>query len=458
MTDTLDGVTPAPPRVRFAPAPTGSLHVGSARSALFNWLYARATGGTMVLRIEDTDTERNRPELIDGILRSLEWLGIDWDEGPIHQSGRFEMYREAVATLLADGRAYLVDAADEPVDGNAMADGLAVRFRVPDKGAIEFSDVIRGDVRFENENVEDFVIWRSNGTPTFLIANAVDDVDLAISHVIRGEDLLSSTPKVLHLREALGHPERPVFAHLPLLVNERRQKLSKRRDDVALWDYRDKGYLPEAMANYLALLGWGPPDGVEVRPMGEIVERFRLDDVTRSPAFFDVKKLDHVNGEWIRLLDVDDFVARCGPVLAAGPWNADDFDAESFRAMAPLVQERVATLDDVTGYVDWLFLDAPPIDEASWHKAMVKGPDAAAILDDALVSFATLADTDWTTESLHAVLLAVGEAHGLKLGKAQAPIRVAVTGRTVGPPLFESLALLGRDRTLQRLQAARARL
>lgn len=448
-------MTPSVPRVRFAPAPTGSLHVGSARSALFNWLFARAVGGTMVLRIEDTDTERNKPELIDGILRSLEWLGIDWDEGPIHQSDRFELYREAASSLLSRGLAYLVDADDQVVEGDTITPGLAVRFRVPDEGAIEFSDVIRGDVRFENENVEDFVIWRSNGTPTFLIANAVDDVDLAISHVIRGEDLLSSTPKVIHLRAALGHGVLPVFAHLPLLVNEQRQKLSKRRDDVALWDYRDKGYLPEAMANYLALLGWGPADGVEVRPMGEIIEQFRLEDITKSPAFFDVKKLDHVNGEWMRRLDPADFVERCAPVLGEGPWAADAFDAEAFAAIAPLVQERVTTLAEVPGYVDWLFLPETPIDEASWQKAMVKGPEAAGMLDDAIAAFDSV---EWTAESLHACLLAVGEARGLKLGKAQAPVRVAVTGRTVGPPLFESLVLLGRERTLQRLRTARARL
>ena len=448
-------MTSRAPRVRFAPAPTGSLHVGSARSALFNWLYARAVGGTMVLRIEDTDTERNKPELIDGILRSLEWLGIDWDEGPIHQSERFDLYRDAAARLLAEGRAYLVDADDQEVAGDRLTAGLAVRYRVPDEGAIEFDDVIRGHVRFENANVEDPVIWRSNGTPTFLIANAVDDVDLGITHVIRGEDLLSSTPKVIHLRAALGHTVLPVYAHLPLLVNEKRQKLSKRRDDVALWDYRDQGYLPEAMANYLALLGWGPPDGVEVRPMDEIIERFRLEDITKSAAFFDRKKLDHVNGEWIRGLAVGDFVERCGPVLAEGPWPPGAFDATAFAEIAPLVQERVTTLDDVPGYVDWLFLDQAPIDDASWEKAMVKGPDAAGLLDDALAAFA---DVAWDAESLHACLLALGEARGLKLGKAQAPVRVAVTGRTVGPPLFESLALLGRERTLERVRAARARL
>ena len=263
------------PRVRFAPAPTGYLHVGGARAALFNWLYARQTGGALVLRVEDTDEDRSRPELIDAIVDSLEWLGIDWDEGPVHQSSRGELYRSAVEKLLADGVAYLVDADDQRVDGDQLRDGHGVRVRVPDEGSIGFADVVRGEVTFELENVEDFVVWRSNGTPTFVLANAVDDVDLGITHVIRGEDLLAVTPKVILLRRALGQDALPVYAHLPLLVNEQRQKLSKRRDDVAVGEYRDGGYLPEAMANYLALLGWGPPDGVEIRPMAEIVELFR---------------------------------------------------------------------------------------------------------------------------------------------------------------------------------------
>lgn len=446
-----------PVRVRFAPSPTGYLHVGSARAALFNWLAARQAGGTMVLRIEDTDAERSRPELMTDILAALQWLGIDWDEGPIYQSERRHLYRAAAEKLLADGVAYLVDAQDEVVAEGGLDDGLAVRFRMPESGTTAFDDLIRGHVSFEHADLEDFVVWRSNGTPTFLLANAVDDADMGITHVIRGEDLLSATPKVLLLREALGHREPPIFAHLPLLVNEQRKKLSKRRDDVALSDYQEKGFLAEGMANYLALLGWGPPDGVEVRPMDEIVERFRLEDVTKSSAFFDLKKLSSVNGDWIRMLDAYDFVQRAQPWLHgdAAPWAPDDFDAEAFAELAPLVQERVTTLAEVPGYVDWLFLPEPPADERSWEKAMVKETAAAAILDDAIAAFETC---EWTTDVLHQTVLEVGERHERKLGKAQAPVRVAVTGRSVGPPLFESLAVFGRDRTLGRLRAARQRL
>ncbi|MET0666571.1 MAG: glutamate--tRNA ligase family protein, partial [Acidimicrobiales bacterium] len=271
------------PRVRFAPAPTGYLHVGGARSALFNWLFTRQQGGTLVLRIEDTDQERSRPELIEAILESLTWLGIDWDEGPIFQSDRRDLYRTACEKLLADGGAYLIDDDKNEMPGSTLQPGFGVAVRVPE-GTASIRDLIRGEVTFDYADIEDFVIWRGrNDTPGFLLANAVDDPDLGITHVVRGEDLLSSTPRVMLIRRLLGVDYDPLYAHLPLLVNEQRQKLSKRKDDVSVGDYPAKGYLPEAMANYLALLGWGPPDGVEVRPMVEIVERFRLEDVVSSP-------------------------------------------------------------------------------------------------------------------------------------------------------------------------------
>ncbi|CAN5516319.1 glutamate--tRNA ligase [soil metagenome] len=451
------------PRVRFAPSPTGFLHVGSARTALFNWLFARHTGGTLVLRIEDTDAERNRPELTDAIFDLLGWLGVDHDEGPFHQSERRDLYRASVEKLLADERAYLVDAEDQPVAGVALRDGQAVRFRTPDEGATAFTDLVRGEVSFEHANLEDFVIWRSNGNPTFLLANAVDDIDMGITHAIRGEDLLSSAPKVLLLARALGHEQVPIYAHLPLLVNEARQKLSKRRDDVAMGDYRDRGYLPEAMVNYLALLGWGPPDGVEVRPIGEIIDLFRLQDVNKAAAFFDLRKLDHVNAEHLRALSVEEFTARAQPWLdRTDLWPADRFDAAAFAALAPLVQERVRRLDEVPDWVGWLFVDEPVVDDASWQKAMVKGKAAPEILDHAVARFA---DCGWDADTLHAAVADIAVAVGMtnaegkpQVGKAQAPIRVAVTGRTVGPPLFESLAVLGREATVGRLRTARARL
>jgi glutamyl-tRNA synthetase len=454
---TLDPVTPSP-RVRFAPAPTGYLHVGGARSALFNWLFARRQGGTLVLRIEDTDQERSRPELIEAILESLTWLGIDWDEGPIFQSDRRDLYRTACEKLLADGGAYLIDDDKNEMPGSTLQPGLGVAVRVPE-GTASIRDLIRGEVTFDYADIEDFVIWRGrNDTPGFLLANAVDDPDLGITHVVRGEDLLSSTPRVMLIRRLLGMDYDPLYAHLPLLVNEQRQKLSKRKDDVSVGDYPAKGYLPEAMANYLALLGWGPPDGVEVRPMAEIVERFRLEDVVSSPAFFDLKKLEHINGEWIRRLSTDEFLAAAEPWVTGDdiPWPADRFDESVWRAVAPLVQERLKLMADLPAQVDWLFLAEAPEDPESWEKAMAGKVPAADLLDAVIEAYDA---ADWEAETLKETLRVLGEERfELKLGKAQAPVRVAVTGRTVGPPLFEGLVLLGRDETLRRLRAARARL
>jgi glutamyl-tRNA synthetase len=449
-------VTADAPRVRFAPAPTGYLHVGGARSALFNWLFARQHGGTLVLRIEDTDQERSRPELIEAITDSLTWLGIDWDEGPVFQSERRDLYRQACEKLLADGSAYLIDDDKNELPGNALQPGAGVAVRVPE-GTVAIDDLVRGEVTFDYADIEDFVIWRGrNDTPGFLLANAVDDPDLGITHVIRGEDLLSSTPRVMLLRSLLGIAYEPTYAHLPLLVNEQRQKLSKRKDDVSVGDYTGKGYLPQAMANYLALLGWGPPDGVEVRPMAEILDLFRLDDVVKSAAFFDLKKLEHINGEWVRRLSADEFLDVAEPWVSGEgvPWPAERFDPDVWKAIAPLVQERLKLLADIPDQVDWLFLVEPPDDPASWDKAM--GENAADLLDAVVDAYE---GADWEAETLKETLRVLGEERfQLKLGKAQAPVRVAVTGRTVGPPLFEGLVLLGRDETLRRLRAARDRL
>ncbi|MCP3913119.1 MAG: glutamate--tRNA ligase [Actinomycetia bacterium] len=446
MTDT--------PRVRFAPAPTGYLHVGSARAALYNWLFARSTGGSLVLRIEDTDTERNKPELIEAILDALRWLGIDWDEGPVYQSERFEMYRNAAQTLLDSGRAYLVDADDNRVEGTALVEGLAVRYQTPNEGSTSWPDIIRGNVTFEHEHLEDFVVWRSNQTPTFLLANAVDDVDLGITHVVRGEDLVNATPKVLLVREALGHPDQPVFAHLPLLVNEQRKKLSKRRDDVSVGDYRDRGYLPEAMVNYLALLGWGPKDEVEVRPIAEIISLFKLEDVNPAAAFFDLKKLDHINAEYLRAMDTDTFVDAVDPWLADAPWAPEDFKPDTFKRMVPEIQKRVSTLSEAPGWVDFLFLPEAPTDQEAWDKNMDPDKGAVIMLDGCLEAFATC---DWTVESLYDTTFGVGEQNGLNKKKSQMPVRIALTGRAAGPPLFESMVELGRDETVRRLQVARGR-
>ena len=460
---------PGPVRVRFAPAPTGYLHLGGARTALFNWIFARQHGGELLLRVEDTDADRSRPELIEVIYDVLQWLGIDWDGEPIHQSDRLGLYQDAIDRLLASGHAYRCDCTPEQVQERAKArggppgydghcrergvepgPGVAIRFRTPDEGSTSFEDVVRGRVVFENANLEDFVLARSSGAPTFFVANAVDDADLGITHVIRGEDLVNVTPKVLLIRDALGITERPVFAHLPLIVNEQRKKLSKRRDDVSVADYRDRGYLPEAMANYLALLGWGPPDGVEIRPMDEIVDLFRLEDITKASAFFDLKKLDHFNGEWIRRLDAAEFVERSRPFLEREPWGAGA--ADRLGPITPLVQERVKRLDEVADYVDFLFVDSVEVDDAAWKKAMTALGDAGdALLAEMLAAYETC---DWDHDALYETTRAVGERYGMNLKKTSAPIRVATTGRSVGPPLFEALELLGRDRTVSRLRAA----
>ena len=452
------------PRCRFAPSPTGYLHVGSAQSALFNWLFAHGAGGEFLLRIEDTDAERNRPELTDNILDMLRWLGVGWDGEPVHQSDRTELHLAAAASLFAAGVAYYCECTAEEVqarnkaaggkpgyDGFCRSRGLgpgpgrALRFRIPDGGATRWADLIRGDVTFEHANLEDFVVVRSSGMPMFLLANTVDDATMGITHVIRGEDHVNNTPKYLLLWSALEYGDVPTFAHLPLLVNEQRKKLSKRRDEVSVADYKDRGFLPEAMRNYLALLGWGPPDGVEVRPIDEIVSLFRLEDVNPSPAFFDQRKLEHVNGEYVRMLPVDEFVSRALPFVPSAAHDA-------FRALAAVAQERTKVLGELPAYFDWL--DGPADDPKSWEKVLNFGL-AAQTLERAQVIYA---EAPWSRDELHARFIALAEELATNPAKLQGPIRVAVTGRIVGLPLFELLEYLGRDETLLRLAAARARL
>ena len=470
---------PPAPRLRFAPSPTGYLHVGSARAVLFNWLVARREGGEMLLRIEDTDAERNRPELTDNIFEMLDWLGLGWDGKPVHQSERLDLYTAAAGKLLAGGQAYWCDCTPEQVQARAKQRGgppgydgfcreraiergptTALRFRTPDEGSTTFADLVRGEVTFDNATIEDFVLLRSNGIPTFLLANVVDDADMAITLVVRGEEHVNGTPKYLLIAEALGLDHHPVFAHLPVLVNDQRKKLSKRRDSVSVADFRDEGYLPEAMVNYLATLGWGAPDGVEIRPLGEIVQLFRLEDVTQSPAFFDVRKLQHFNAEYVRALDADAFVERSRPFLAHG-----DATEAVLRPLAGLVRDRVRLLTEVEPMVDFLRVgDADvAVDDASWQKGVAKLGDRAAGMLDAAI--AGLSECDWERDAIEPVLKSAAIRAGFvnadgdaQMSKAHGPVRVAVTGRMVGPPLYESLVVLGRERTLARLRGARSRL
>jgi glutamyl-tRNA synthetase len=455
------------PRFRFAPSPTGYFHVGGARTALYNWALARRLGGTFVLRIEDTDEARNRPEWTQGIIDALAWIGISADdptfEGPHFQSAAAKDHVVAAEQLYSEGRAYYCDLTPEEIQQRAKANGRpgydghsrdrglgpgpgrVLRFRVPD-GETVVRDRVRGEVRFDNADIEDFVLLRSNGSPVFLLANVVDDVTMGITDVVRAEEHLSNTPKQQMLWRALGH-EPPAWAHVPVLVNEQRKKLSKRRDKVALEQYRDEGYLPEAMVNYLMTLGWAPGGEDEIVAWDRIESEFRLEDVNHAPAAFDLKKLAAFNGEYIRALPVDEFVARCEP------WLPASWDRDRFARLAPLVQTRVVTMSEAPAMVDFLFGDVE-FDDVSWDKTMTTAL-APEILDGAAAAFETAA---WKAEALKDALESVGAAHGLKLAKAQAPVRVAVTGRTVGPPLFESLELLGRGETLSRMRAARARI
>ena len=447
-------------------------HVGGARSVLFNWAFARHNHGTLVLRIEDTDAARNQPEWIEGIITAMAWLGIDGTqyEGPYFQSANLPKHTEAAQELYVSGRAYYCDCTRADVvartgdqqrgyDGYCRTralgpgEGRALRFRSPDEGTTVIDDLVRGTTSFENANLEDFVLARGDGSVLFLLANVVDDMLQQITHVLRSEEHLPNTPKQQLLWEALGH-QPPAWGHLPIVVNERRQKLSKRRDKVALEAFRDEGYLAEAMRNYLMLLGWAPKGDREIVPFDEMVDEFRVQDVNPSPAFFDIKKLRAFNGEYIRALTVPEFIDACQPWLAGEsvPWPADRFDPAVFAELAPLAQSRVALLPEVVPMVDFAFLADPVRDDAAWTKAMTGS--AAEVLADVASAYQT---ASWDPVTLREQLEAVGVSYGLSLGKAQAPVRVAVTGRTVGLPLFESLVVLGRTETLRRIDAARER-
>ena len=467
----------ATPRYRFAPSPTGYFHVGGARTALYNWLLALKNNGIFVLRIEDTDESRNEPQWTQGIIDALAWIGIDSNdphfEGPYFQSTYAAEHVAAAQKLFDSGNAYYCDQTSEQIQERAKAAGLngydghsrdrglaagpghVLRFKVP-AGKTIVHDTVRGEVEFENSTIEDFVLLRGNGTPVFLLANVVDDITMKISHVLRAEEHLPNTPKQQMLWSALGVTP-PVWAHVPVLVNEQRKKLSKRRDKVAVEQYREEGILPQAMVNYLMTLGWAPQGETEIVPWSTIERDFKLEDVNHSPAFFDLKKLAAFNGEYIRAMSTDEFFTAAQPFLVGEdiPWTPAQFDEEKFRAMAPLAQTRLVLMTELPMLVDFLFLDEPLIDEDSWKKTF-GSPDGVEMLNDAIAALST--GLDWNHDSLKLCIEATGAARGLKLGKAQAPIRVAVTGRTIGPPLFEALELMGEEQVMKRLRAAAERL
>jgi len=456
-------------RFRFAPSPTGWLHIGGARTALYNWLLARGSGGTLVLRIEDTDRERSTPENTEQILDALRYLELDWDEGPLSQYERRDRHVDVIARLVDEGHAYYDPATSADVrtwkkaHGGAgyrgearSAPGAAIRLRVPDEGETVVDDAIRGEVRFENRSQDDFVVARGDGTPLYNLAVAVDDADMGITDVVRGDDHLSNTPKQLLVLRALGS-DPPRYAHLPLLHSPSGGKLSKREAAASVQDLRDAGYLPAAVRNYLALLGWGTEDDTTLMSTEELVERFEIERVGRSPAIFDARKLRWMNGRYMRELPLEEYERRLGEHLRARSKDAAAAflaaPAELRRTACEIVRDKAQTLDEVWLLIRFLFAD-PVEDPGAWEKVMT--PDAR---DPLIGARDALRSADgFSAKSVEAVLSPIVERSGRKPRDVYQPIRVAITGTTVSPGIFESLSALGREESLRRIDAALRRL
>lgn len=481
-------------RVRFCPSPTGTPHVGMVRTALFNWAYARHTGGTFIFRIEDTDAARDSEESYAQILDSLRWLGLDWDEGidvggpnePYRQSQRGEIYREIADRLLEAGYLYESFSTAEEIDARNEAAGRpkqlgydnfdrslteaekaafradgrepALRFRVPDVD-LGFDDLVRGPINFPAGSTIDFVVVRPNGAPLYTLTNPVDDALMGVTHVLRGEDLLSSTPRQVALHRALVElgieQSIPRFGHLPYVMGEGNKKLSKRDPESNLLHHRDRGFIPEGLLNYLSLLGWSISADRDIFTSAEMVEAFDVEDVNPNPARFDQKKADAINADHIRLLETDDFAARIVPYLIAGgvlPIEPTAEQLQLVRDAAPLVQSRITVLGEVVGMMAFLFTKSGAISyEADALKTL--GDDAPQVLRVGTQALQSLSDTEWNTESIQQSLQnALIEGMGLKPRVAFGALRVAASGRRVSPPLFESFELLGKQETLDRLQ------
>ncbi len=411
-------------RVRFAPSPTGELHVGGARTALYNWLLARNSGGAFVLRIEDTDRERSTPENVEQILDALHWLELDWDAGPYSQAGRLDAHTEAIDRLLAEGRAY--------------EDEGAVRLRVPDEGETVVEDVIRGPIGFPHGSIKDFVIRRSDGSPLYNLAVAVDDRDMGITHVVRGEDHLSNTPRQVMLLRALGE-EPPVYAHLPLLYGPDRKKLSKRHGAASVQELREAGYLPEAVRNYLALLGWGLDETTTFLSTEELIRNFSLERVSRNPAVFDEQKLRWMNGRYLRELDPPELKARIEALVGR----------EVPEEAVAISQEKMQTLADFWPLAGFL-VERQETDERAWERVMRDGaPERLRAAREALAAVDAFDE-----QGVEGALREVVERLDVKPKEVFQPVRVAISGTTVSPGIFESLAALGRDEALARIDAA----
>src|SRR5271154_3996470 len=491
MTDSLK------PRVRFAPSPTGYLHVGGARTALFNWLFARHEGGTLLVRVEDTDVERNRPELVDGILDSLKWLGIEWDEGPYFQSQRSELYQEAAARLLVNGAAYAcyckaatyagADAAppaDEREDDGdsetpvaetkamrrapcecrnltaeqkaakkAAGEAFAIRCLVPRSGVTTFEDAVFGHNEIQNAEIEDFVLLRSNGLPTYQLSVVVDDIDMRITHVIRGADHLSNTPKQVLIYLGLGAAP-PIFAHVPLILGADRTRLSKRHGATSVGSYADEGFLPESFRNFLALLGWSPGDDSEFLRTSELVERFSLPGVSRTNAVFDRAKLEWFNTQYLQKPPVEYVLPYVEAELKrAGLWEGSQASRDHawFATTVELIRSRTRLLGDFTTWARAFFTDDFEYDAEAREKFW-KDERLPAMLEKLAGTLDAL--SDWNHDACDAASRAVATAEGVKAGLLINAVRVAIVGRAVAPPLFETMVVLGKERVIARLRRA----
>jgi glutamyl-tRNA synthetase len=484
-------------RARFCPSPTGTPHVGLIRTVLFNWAFARHHGGTLVFRIEDTDTARDSEESYRALLDALRWLNIDWDEGPeaggpdepYRQSQRGEIYADVARRLFEAGELYESFSSNEEVEARRRAAGQdpklgydnadrdltdeqkaafraegrepVLRLRMPDHD-ISFTDLVRGEIAFKVGSVPDPVLVRANGAPLYTLTNPVDDALMRITHVLRGEDLLPSTPRQIALYEALQRigvtTFTPEFGHLPLVRGEGNKKLSKRDPQSNLFNYRERGFVPEGMLNYLALLGWSIAEDRDIFTMDEMVAAFDIAKVNANSARFDVKKAEAINAEHIRRLSGDDFVQRVIPYLVDAkilPGDPSAAELDTLRAISPLVQERVTVLSDAATMVRFLFTSEEEFTPEPESAAKALGPDAGPVLDASIAALEGVGS--WTTAEIEEALkAALIDGLGLKPRKAFAPVRVAATGRTVSPPLYESLELLGRERSLSRLRAARS--
>jgi glutamyl-tRNA synthetase len=472
-------------RVRFAPSPTGYPHLGNIRTAIFNWLFARHNGGAFILRIEDTDVARKVEGAVEIIMESLKWLGLDWDEGPVFQSERLHLYREAAEKLISEGNAYRCYCSPERL--TAMREEQAkrkqppgydrrcrnltpeeraeyekqgivpvVRFKSPSEGQTTFKDLIRGDINFENSTLDDFVLLKSDGYPTYHLANIVDDHDMEISHVLRAEEWVSSTPRHILLYKAMGW-EPPLFAHLPMILGPDRSKLSKRHGATAINEYREHGFLMETMVNFLTLLGWSLDDKTEIMSVDEIIRNFSLERISKTAAIFNMQKLEWMNGVYIRNLKPEDFATRVLPFMERDLPEIvkRPLDKNYIEKMLPLVQERAKTLEEVTSLVDFFFFENLEY-EVKLLAGKMEIPVARETLKKAMAKLEAL--NEWKAEIMENAMRPMCAELELKPAVFFGMLRVAVTGRTVSPPLFETMEVLGRERSFKRLQLAQSRL